>query len=295
MPVGTRGGKLIHHYFPVDGEYTIKPRLWKNTVDQIGGLENVEQLEVAVDGQRVRLATFGGPEDESRDFDVPRTTSDEIERRFAVTVPLTAGEHAITVAFIKKSSATAVGLLRPFERDRIDPVSQVGPVQVERVSIEGPARVTGATGSPSRRKIFVCSATTTVAAATTELSIDLGERSYAIRIGSGLLDEPASWQGLPKARSAFIISNDTVDPLYADRLQAALAPLYAQVHRVSLPDGEVYKDWATLNRIFDALLAGEADRGRAVGGVPDRRGAEREQHGTHLRRCGERQHRDDRR
>ena len=163
LPLGTRGGVLIKHYFPVDGEYTIKPRLWKNTVDQIGGLENQEQLEIAVDGKRVRLATFGGPEDERRGFDVPRTTSDEIERRFAVTVSLPAGEHEITVAFIKKSSAPAVGLLRPFERDRIDPVSQTGPVQVERVSIEGPAKVAGAAGSPSRRKIFVCSATTAAA------------------------------------------------------------------------------------------------------------------------------------
>jgi len=102
--------------------------------------------------------------------------------------------------------------------------------------------------------------TVTVTAATTELSIDLGERSYAIRIGSGLLDDPASWQGLPKARSAFIISNDTVAPLYAARLQSALAAHYPQVHLVSLPDGEVYKDWATLNRIFDALLGAEADR-----------------------------------
>jgi 3-dehydroquinate synthase len=94
----------------------------------------------------------------------------------------------------------------------------------------------------------------------TDVVIDLGDRSYAIHIGSGLLDAAASWQGLPKASAAFIVTNDTVGPLYAARLQQALAVHYASVHVVSLPDGEAHKDWATLNRIFDALLATGADR-----------------------------------
>src|SRR5690606_18550351 len=90
--------------------------------------------------------------------------------------------------------------------------------------------------------------------------IALGERSYDIRIGAGLLADPAAWQGLPAAASALIVTNTTVGPLYAAKLRAALAPHYRSVLEVVLPDGEDHKDWATLNRIFDALLANGCDR-----------------------------------
>ncbi len=90
--------------------------------------------------------------------------------------------------------------------------------------------------------------------------IDLGERSYDILIGSGLLDAAATWHGLPRAASALIVSNTTVAPLYGQRLRAALAPHYPQVSLIELPDGEAHKDWASLDQIFDALLAGGFDR-----------------------------------
>jgi 3-dehydroquinate synthase len=92
------------------------------------------------------------------------------------------------------------------------------------------------------------------------VSIALDERSYPILIGQGLLDEPATWEGLPKAAAALIVTNDTVGPLYAARLQAALKGQYSQVHVVSLPDGEEHKTWTSLNRIFDALLQHGCDR-----------------------------------
>ena len=92
------------------------------------------------------------------------------------------------------------------------------------------------------------------------VTIDLGERSYPIFIGHGLLDDSQTWGGLPRASTAVVVSNEIVAPLYAARLRAALAPHYARVLEVVLPDGEANKDWATLNRIFDALLAHGCDR-----------------------------------
>jgi 3-dehydroquinate synthase len=91
-------------------------------------------------------------------------------------------------------------------------------------------------------------------------TVDLGERSYPILIGSELFAQSSSYQHLPKASQALIVSNSTVAPLYAQRLQAALAPHYAQVQTVVLPDGEAYKNWETLNLIFDALLGHACDR-----------------------------------
>jgi 3-dehydroquinate synthase len=90
--------------------------------------------------------------------------------------------------------------------------------------------------------------------------VELGERSYDILIGSGLLDQPVSWAGLPRAATALIVSNTTVAPLYAARLQAALNPHFGRVRVLALPDGESYKDAATLNLIYDELLGQACDR-----------------------------------
>lgn len=86
------------------------------------------------------------------------------------------------------------------------------------------------------------------------------DRNYEIRIGSGLLDNSASWQGLPKAAAALIVSNVTIAPLYAERLRERLGAVYARVELVTLPDGEQHKDWASLNLVFDHLLAEALDR-----------------------------------
>ena len=96
--------------------------------------------------------------------------------------------------------------------------------------------------------------------ATRELRIALGDRSYPIVIGRGLLARAATFEGLPRSSQALIVSNTTVAPIYAQALRAALAPLHGAVHLLELPDGEAYKDWATLNLIFDALLARGSDR-----------------------------------
>ncbi|HEY0954328.1 MAG TPA: 3-dehydroquinate synthase [Roseateles sp.] len=86
------------------------------------------------------------------------------------------------------------------------------------------------------------------------------DRNYEIRIGSGLLDEPASWQGLPKAGAAVIVSNATVAPQYAQRLRDQLLKVYPRVDVVVLPDGEQHKGWASLNQICDHLLSQALDR-----------------------------------
>ena len=96
--------------------------------------------------------------------------------------------------------------------------------------------------------------------APSRLSVALGDRSYDIVIGSGLIEDAQSWTGLPRSSTAVVVTNDVVGPLYALRLCGALASSHAQVHVVTLPDGEEHKTWATLNQIFDALLGHTCDR-----------------------------------
>lgn len=92
------------------------------------------------------------------------------------------------------------------------------------------------------------------------VSIALAERSYPIIIGAGIFDQPAMYADLPQSTSALIVSNTTVSPLYAQRLREAISNKYQSVTLVVLPDGEQYKNWETLNAIFDALLSQASDR-----------------------------------
>lgn len=100
----------------------------------------------------------------------------------------------------------------------------------------------------------------TIPDAIQQVPIQLGDRSYAIQIGPGLLGDPAAWAGLPEAANALIVTNSTVAPLYASRLQAQIANRHRIIHTVVLPDGEEHKTWQTLNLIFDALLSHGCDR-----------------------------------
>ena len=83
---------------------------------------------------------------------------------------------------------------------------------------------------------------------------------YDILIASGLLNAASAWQGLPAAAHAVIVSNPAVHALYGDALQAALRRRYSKVSHVLLPDGEAFKDWTSLNLIFDHLLGEGCDR-----------------------------------
>jgi 3-dehydroquinate synthase len=90
--------------------------------------------------------------------------------------------------------------------------------------------------------------------------IEFAERSYDIHIGASLLGDAGVFDGLPKASVAVIVSNTTIAPIYAARLQSSLQGRYKAIHTIVLPDGEAYKNWHTLNLIFDDLLKHSCDR-----------------------------------
>jgi 3-dehydroquinate synthase len=83
---------------------------------------------------------------------------------------------------------------------------------------------------------------------------------YDIHIGAELLGSTQTWQGLPRAGDAVVVSNPTVHALYGDALARQLSPSFRRVSSVLLPDGEQHKNWQSLNLIFDHLLAHGCDR-----------------------------------
>lgn len=90
------------------------------------------------------------------------------------------------------------------------------------------------------------------------LTVALGERSYPIHIGSGLLSDPGLYRPHVRGSQVMIVTNETVAPLYLERARAALSGL--SVGAVILPDGERYKTQSVLERIYDALLEGRYSR-----------------------------------
>lgn len=96
----------------------------------------------------------------------------------------------------------------------------------------------------------------------TTLTVDLGERSYPIYIGSNLLGQDALLKKHIPGNSALIVSNETVAPLYLAKTQSMLSGLRNEV--VILPDGEKYKNLEVLNQIYDGLLRNHLDRNTTV-------------------------------
>ena len=155
LPLGTRGGTLIRDTFPVDGEYVIKPKLWRTNVGFIRGLASPHQVEISVDGERVHLVTVGTPEDYQTSLMGPDNAVKIIKARMQARVPITAGPHAIGVTFVQKTNALPPTLLQPY-LSTLDPVDSDGVPRFEAVTISGPFKASGPGDTPSRRKIFAC-------------------------------------------------------------------------------------------------------------------------------------------
>lgn len=85
-----------------------------------------------------------------------------------------------------------------------------------------------------------------------ELEVGLGDRSYPIYIGEDLLDKSELFAPFISGKKVMIVTNETVGPLYEQQVRKALASY--EVDTVTLPDGEEYKNWQTLNMIFTKLL-----------------------------------------
>jgi 3-dehydroquinate synthase len=92
------------------------------------------------------------------------------------------------------------------------------------------------------------------------ITVNLGERSYPIHIGAGLLGKPELLIPHFAYPRAAVVSNETVFPLYGERIMQTLKNAGIDAFAVVIPDGERYKTWETLDTIFDALLARAFDR-----------------------------------
>jgi hypothetical protein len=156
LPLGTRGGLLIHHNFALDGAYVFKTKLALNTSAKVRGLDYPNDFVITVDGAIVHRATIGGKADEDASDDNSSDGENSILARLLARVPIKAGPHAVGIAFIEKTSAQPDGVMQPYLRSTVDPLEQRGVPLIDNVSIGGPFDAKGPGDTPSRRLIFVC-------------------------------------------------------------------------------------------------------------------------------------------
>lgn len=146
LPLGTRGGALLPHYFPQDGEYEIQVWLMRDRNDEIEGLRGKHKLEVLLDRELVAGFTIQRP---------PRGESDKrVDASLKTRLTVPAGQHDVGVTFVKQPSSLLETNRQPlnvhynfYRHPRLGPA-------VYQVSITGPYQATGPGDTPSRRRIF---------------------------------------------------------------------------------------------------------------------------------------------
>ena len=156
MPLGTIGGTQVRHNFPLDGEYTLQVKLYRTNLNIMRGLDAEHEIEIAVDGNRVHSAKLGGPADLEALFQKPTDTGDAVEARLRARVPIKAGVHVVTVAFVQEPPIAGAGRLQRYERSTVDNFDWSGQPHIQTLTINGPFDNTGPGDTPSRRRIFTC-------------------------------------------------------------------------------------------------------------------------------------------
>jgi mono/diheme cytochrome c family protein len=154
-PLGSRGGFMVRHYFPVDGEYLIRIRL-KRTYDDagiLGSFSMPQQLDLRLDGARLKLFPLGSERAGARG----RDRGEERDRGLEVRIPVKAGPHLVDATFLRNAPKPE-GVLPP--RVAYQGAGTVEPREEEpgvgSIMIGGPYTPRGPGETASRRKIFQC-------------------------------------------------------------------------------------------------------------------------------------------
>ena len=150
-PFGTRGGTAVSHHFPADGHYVFRLSFYFASIGAFFG-DNLpaagEQIEIAVDGERVALVDL---DRKLRTTDVLRTPP----------IPIAAGPHQVSAAFIQRASGPVQDFVMPFEQALADLSTGhfpglTGLPHLRNLGIDGPYDVAGVSATPSRERLFTC-------------------------------------------------------------------------------------------------------------------------------------------
>jgi hypothetical protein len=148
LPFGTRGGMLLRHYFPVDGEYDISIGMSKSGL-QAASVASGEQLEVSINGDRIRLLDLQPGQAEA---DAGSSAAESMRVRTLVK----GGVQSVGVTFVAKNYAPIEDTLQPYMRSMMPGNVWRVPPHVGAVTITGPLLSAGVGNTVSRQRIFTC-------------------------------------------------------------------------------------------------------------------------------------------
>jgi hypothetical protein len=194
LPLGTRGGTVIRHVFPADGEYKLSGRLVRGVEEGYAGVEGNDQphtFVITVDGAEVFSTQIGGLKDhdvQARDMNEARAI---IDTRMAGRVRVTAGEHEVGYTWRDRPSERQ-DVWQPARRDSQEVHLIAGLPRLKTVMVEGPYKVTGISQTPSRERLFICKPTGAAdeAACATKILANLARRAYRRPVTTADVEAP---------------------------------------------------------------------------------------------------------
>jgi hypothetical protein len=154
LPLGTRGGMLIEHYFPADGEYDFNIReFFFGGAGYVTRVDQPHRVVMTIDDVRVFEQEVGGSADLKAVDQRQAEAADELQSRFNdIRVKIKAGPHRVGVTFVQRSFAQSDSPLQPIaalpEMERYP--------TIPGVDISGPFNVAGVGDTESRRRVFAC-------------------------------------------------------------------------------------------------------------------------------------------
>ncbi len=152
LPLGTRGGAVVEHYFPSDGDYLLNIGSIAASL-ATAGMEHRQTLVATIDGRKFFETEMGGLEDAERVDKLRAPAIDELNARLRdIPVTTTAGPHKVAVFFLHRSFAESdAPLQQQTPRKGQDEIAML-----RQFEVYGPVNATGLSDTPSREKIFSC-------------------------------------------------------------------------------------------------------------------------------------------
>jgi len=197
LPPGTRGGMLLRHTFPRDGEYEIQIRLTRDRNEEVEGLREPHDLEVLLDREPVKTFTVAPPKGD-RNFE-------KVDAHLKVRIRAAAGPRQVGVTFVKNPSSLLELKRQPYQaRYNMHRHPRLAPA-IYQISINGPYDSTGPGSTPSRQRIFAChpAAPAEEDACAERILSTLTRRAYRRPIASVDLRKPMEFFRRAKARDGF--------------------------------------------------------------------------------------------
>ena len=270
LPIGTRGGVVVSHTFPQDGDYDIQVRLARNRSGNVGGLRDPRphELEVLVDRRPVATFTVRKPED--RDDTL-------LDRDLKVRTRVSAGPHDLGVTFLKTAGSLPETERQPLQSHFNETRHPRQTPAIYQVTVTGPYAPQGSGDTPSRNRLFVCrpagpDAMEEEEACAREILSALMRRAYRRPVSDGDLESPMAFYregraagdfdtGVEKALAAVLINPEFLFRVELEPDGVAAGDAY-RVSDLGLASRLSFFLWSSVpdDELLDAAVRGDLSR-----------------------------------